>query len=102
MDNIKLGGNIELTGFNDLDKSSMVVLKKIVGNYARRMSDIASQFDSLSLVMKPVHETEASKKFEIHAKLMDKGKPITSEVTDRNLFVAIDSSLKKVINSIEK
>ncbi len=99
---MKLGGNIELTGFNDLDKASMVILRKIVGNYARRMSELTNKFEVLSLVMKPVHETEASKKYDIHAKLVDNGKPFTSEVTDRNLFYAVDDSLKKIVNSIGK
>jgi len=102
MEIMKLGGNIELTGFNDLDKASMVILRKIVGNYARRMSELTNKFEVLSLVMKPVHETEASKKYDIHAKLVDNGKPFTSEVTDRNLFYAVDDSLKKIVNSIGK
>ena len=99
---MKLGGNIELSGFSGLDKASVVVLKKIVGNYAKRMSDISMNFETLSLVMKKIHETEASKKFEIHAKMLDNGKPHVSEVVDRNLFVAIDNSLKKIVNSLEK
>ena len=49
--------------------------------------------------MKPVHETDASRIYELHAKLMDNGKPIVGEVSDRNLFVAIDSVLKKIENS---
>ena len=102
MESMRLGGNIELTGFNELDNSSMVVLKKIVGNYAKRMSELTHKFEVLSLVMKPIHKTEASNKYEIHAKLMDNGKPVTSQITDRNLFFAVDTSLKKIVNSIGK
>ncbi len=95
-DSMQLGGNIELSGFKDLDGSSMVVLKKIIGNYGRRMSDISDKFESLKITMKPVHETEKSEKYEIHAQLMNDGKPFVSEVVERNLFIAIDSALKKI------
>lgn len=50
--------------------------------------------------MKPVHETDSSKIYELHAKLMDNGKPVVGETSDRNLFVAIDNVLKKVENSM--
>ncbi len=95
-DSMQLGGNIELSGFKDLDGSSMDVLKKIIGNYGRRMSDISDKFESLKITMKPVHETEKSEKYEIHAQLMNDGKPFVSEVVERNLFIAIDSALKKI------
>ena len=97
---MELGGNIQLSGFRHIDGASMVILKKIIGNYARKMSDITKKFESLHVTMKPVHETEKSEKYEIHTKLMDNGKPIVSEVVERNLFVAVDNSLKKIINEI--
>ena len=101
MDDImQLGGSIELSGFRGIDGSSMVVLKKIVGNYAKRMSEIAEKFEKLSLIMKPVHETEKSELYEIHAKLLNNGKLVVSEVTERNLFVAVDSALKKIISEL--
>lgn len=101
MDDImQLGGNIELSGFKDIDGASMVVLKKIIGNHVRRMTEISDKFESLKVTMKPVHETEKSEKYEIHAQLMNDGKPVVSEVVERNLFVAVDDALKKVISEI--
>ena len=101
MDDImQLGGSIELSGFRGIDGSSMVVLKKIVGNYAKRMSEIAEKFEKLSIIMKPVHETEKSELYEIHAKLLNNGKLVVSEVTERNLFVAVDNALKKIISEL--
>ena len=97
---MQLGGNIDLSGFREIDSASMIVLKKIVGNYAKRMSELSKNFEKLSLTMKPVHQTEKSEMYEIHAKLMDNGKLFVSEVTERNLFVAVDNALKKVINEI--
>ena len=99
-DFMQLGGNIELSGFRDVDGASMVVLKKIIGNYGRHMSEISDKFEKLSITMKPVHETEKSEKYEIHAKLIKEGKPFVSEVVERNLFVAVDNALKKIVNEI--
>ena len=99
-DLMQLGGNIELSGFKDIDGASMVVLKKIIGNHVRRMTELSDKFESLKVTMKPVHETEKSEKYEIHAQLMNDGKPIVSEVVERNLFVAVDDALKKVISEI--
>ena len=99
-DVMQLGGNIELSGFREIDSASMIVLKKIVGNYAKKMSEIAEKFEKLHLTMKPVHETEKSEIYEIHAKLMNNGKPFVSEAAERNLFVAVDNALKKVMSEI--
>ena len=99
-DLMQLGGNIELSGFKDIDGASMVVLKKIIGNYGRKFSDVSDKFESLKITMKPVHETEKSEKYEIHAQLMNDGKSVVSEVVERNLFVAVDSALKKIESEI--
>lgn len=101
-DNVALGGNIELSGFKDLDGSTMIVLKKIIGNYARRFSEICTSFEKLHVTMKKVHERETSEKYELHARVVDKGESYSSETIDRNLFVGIDILLKKIEKEIEK
>tara|TARA_Y100000031_G_C8159731_1_gene356356 strand:+ start:55 stop:423 length:369 start_codon:yes stop_codon:yes gene_type:complete len=97
---LKLGGNIILKGFKECEYSELIVIKKIVGNYARKFSDASTDFQNLSLVMKIIHQTPGSNKYEVHAKTQDKGTVYASEVTDRNLFFAIDSSLKKVASEM--
>ena len=97
---VELGGNISLTGFSELEPANMIVLKKIVGNYARKMSDALKDFQKLSLTMKKIHEREKSEKYELHAKLVA-DRTYVSEVIDRNLYVAVDSALKKIMSSIE-
>ena len=92
---MQLGGNIELSGFNSLDGASMVILKKIIGNYGRRFSDTTNKFEKLSVSMKPVQEN-----YEIRAELINDGKSSVSEVVERNLFVAVDSALKKIESEI--
>lgn len=95
---IKLGGNIELAGFKQLDRDTMVVLKKIVGNYAKKFAESSASFEKLSLKMKLVHVKEKSEKYELKGMILDGGKRYNSEITDRNLFFAID----KVFKNIEK
>jgi len=97
-DLLQLGGNIELSGFSKLEGGAMIVLKKIVGNYAKRMSTVAKNFEKLSLTMKTVHDNQ----YELHAKMLDNGSAVTSSITERNLFVAVDSALKKIMNKISK
>jgi len=99
---IELGGNITLSGFSDLDHMELTVAKKIIGRYAREMSDDNADFENLIVTLKDVHKTATNQKYEIHGKLMLGGKPLTSEVTDRNLFVALDSSMKKIIAESNK
>lgn len=99
-DTIQLGGNIELSGFREIDGSSMIVLKKIVGNYVKRMSELSKNLERVCLTMKMVHATPHGGMYNIHAKMIQTGKSYVSEVTERNLFVAVDNALKKIINEI--
>lgn len=100
-EDINLGGNIQLSGFREIDGSSMIVLKKIVGNYAKRISELTKRMEVLHLTLKPVHEREKSEKYEVYAKVIDNGKVYVSETTNRNLFVAVDDVLKKLVNELD-
>ena len=98
---VALGGNISLTGFRDLDRSQVVVLKKIVGTYGKRFSEICKKFENLHLTMKPIHETDKSKMYEIHAKCLDNGTAVISKAIDRNLFVALSDALRRLETEIK-
>ena len=65
---IKLGGSIELSGFSSLDGGQMIVLKKIVGNYARKMEEQCKNFEALKLHMKEIGD---QKKFELKGQVVD-------------------------------
>ncbi len=95
-DTVELGGSIQLTGFQEFDGGTMIVLKKIIGNYAKKYSDICKNFEQLSLRVKPIHQAEDNKKFQVDAKVLNNGKPFNSNVTDKNIFVAVGSVLKKI------
>jgi len=95
---IELGGNIELVGFREVDPAKMVVVKKMVGNYARKMSDLSTNFEKLTVSLKTV----GTNKFEVNGKLMDNGRPFNAQSVDFNLFFALDKSLGKIVVSINK
>ncbi len=101
-DTLSLDGNIQLTGFRDVEPAMMIVIKKLIGNNARHFSTKCSKFELLRINMKKIHEKEHTEKYEVHAMVVDNGKQYTATVTERNLFVALDSSMKKVENEISK
>jgi ribosome-associated translation inhibitor RaiA len=101
-DTLQLGGNIELTGFSDLEPAVMVVVKKIVGNYAKKLSKLVENFEKLHLTLKKVHQTEKSEKYELHARLLGDGKAYASENIDMNLFFCLDKVLKRIESEIGK
>ncbi len=102
-DVVNLGGNIQLSGFKELDGGSMVIVRKIVGSYARKLADRLPGFEQISIHLKPIHQTtDQPKLFELHAKVVNEGKTTTSETSDRNLFVAIDTVLKKLEEELFK
>lgn len=99
---IELGGNITLSGFKEVGFSELIVVKKMVGNYARKISEKLGGFDNLTLTVKPIHQTsEDSFKYELHGKLIHKGKVYTTEITEFNLFIAIDEAMKNIESQLK-
>ncbi len=91
-----LGGNIELSGFRELDGGSMIVLKKIIGNYARKFSDnFASEKMELSI-------EKTSDAFDLTGSIICKGQKITVKHTDKNVFFLVDAVLKRIEQELNK
>lgn len=86
---VDLGGNIALTGFSEVDGASMIILKKIVGRYVKDFSEVNTDFKRLELILnnKEPYEMTAV----LSAKKEKKG-----IAADENLFIALDSALKKL------
>jgi hypothetical protein len=98
---INLGGVIELSGFNSLDNGTMAVLKKIMGNYTRKFIDRTEGFEKVSVHLKSSGSgNEENRLFEIHGKVLIKGKSYNCNITERNIFFATDSIMKKLHNSV--
>jgi len=100
-DVLQLGGQIELAGFRELNSGEMIVIKKIVGNYARRMEEVCKNFSGLKLKLKPLHQVDDKvRRFELHGQVIDDGQVYPAGVTEHNLFVGVDSVCKKLVNEI--
>ena len=98
---LSLGGNIELTGFGSFEGAEMVVVKKIVGNYARRFSGLCQNFEKLHIVAKAAKEREKSELFEVSATVLDNGKKFDGSGTGRNLYFVLGEALKRIEKQLE-
>lgn len=92
MDNIELGGNINLAGFKNLEPQKLVVIKKIVGNFVKKIQDHHKNFNNLVVDLKKIHISES----EVFAKITIDNKVYNANITDFNLFFALNKVLKKI------
>ncbi len=92
MEVMELGKSIELVGFGEVERDKFVVIKKVVGNFVKKLQERNSGFEKLNLHLKKVHNNE----YEILGKLISSGKMYNSEVINYNLFYALNEILKKL------
>jgi len=92
---IELGGNIKLDGFNSVDIPTLIVVKKMVGNYAKKISDNIMPVNELFLNLK--ESDNENKIFKLNASLTSEENKFDSEVEDVNLFFAIDKALQNIM-----
>ncbi|MEK6974597.1 MAG: hypothetical protein AABW41_05170 [Nanoarchaeota archaeon] len=88
---IQLGGNITLDGF-ELEPSSLVIVKKIVGNYAKNIYTNITSFENLNIRLK-----EGSSLKEIESVLLVNNNEVSVIASDPNLFFALDKSLALLV-----
>ena len=98
---INLNNVLQLAGFRDIDSSTMEIIMKNINNHARRIAELAKNLSKIHITLKSLHEREKSEIHDIHAKVTDGGKVYASHVTDRNIFVAVDKALQKIINEMD-
>lgn len=82
---VRLGGNIELFGVENLDYATMIVLKKIIGTYARKFSEKGLDRLSVSFANK-----------EIKVEAVSQGNTHSAAASHSNLFFGIDLALKDI------
>jgi hypothetical protein len=93
----ELGGNISLVGFRDLDHGSMIIIKKIVGNYVKKFSRRDASFQNLTITMKPIRKTEKSTHaYGLKGRITLSDRTENAELVGHNLFFAIDKTLKSL------
>ena len=95
---MELGGNITLSGFDDRDYAELIVVKKIVGRYARMMTDHHAGFERLSVSLRGGVKGSL---FEISSECRLDGRDVVAESSEQNLFVALDDALKRLLLKIE-
>ncbi|HIH24546.1 TPA: hypothetical protein HA251_05920 [Candidatus Woesearchaeota archaeon] len=100
---MELGGNIVLSGFSGRDFTEVIVVKKMVGQYARKFTDGIPGFSRLAVTFKEVHHHEGGHgKSEIIVKVNVDGHEFAAEVTELNLYMALDAALKRVFEQVQK
>lgn len=88
---LKLGGNIELQGFTGVDPAQMVVVKKMVGSYVRKLSD--SGMDPEKVVV-----LKDGDKIKVNINAGDQ--QLNSEESNSNVFFGLDSALSKTMEKL--
>lgn len=89
---MELGGNIKLDGFHDVDPSTLIIVKKIVGNYARRMQEETTLKELL------LQRIPTPTNILINAKLITHTSNCDASASDVNLFFAINTALATVFS----
>lgn len=102
IDDIKKTGGFELSGFREIDDSSMAIIKRMAGTYARKIAEHGTKIELIKITLKSVHKREKGEIYEIHSYIIDNGKKYASEAQDRNLFVAVDDALKRIVKELSR
>ncbi len=94
-DHIKLGGGIELNGFSGVEKAHLVVVKKMVGNSAKEMTEKARGFEKVAVTV-----SKEGQDFKVNVELTASGNQMTANSTENNLFMALNGALKGVVDQL--
>lgn len=87
---IHLGGNIELVDFTKLDDATMIILKKMIGNQVRKMTDAGINITQLRLELTSYSEEETTVQGSLGA---DRGNSSTTR-TGENIFMTVNDTLE--------
>ena len=88
---MKLGGNIVLDGCDNLEPATLIVLKKMVGNYARKISE-KNAFEELKINLQNTGDN-----CKLEATLSRAGSQDVKSAEDSNLFFALNNALKEFL-----
>ena len=89
---IELGGNITLDGaFTLIEPASLVIVKKMAGNYAKDIFTNIGEFENLYLTL----NDNLSQK-EVIGEIKINGETKSCVATDSNLFFALDRALSEL------
>ncbi len=92
---LKLGGNIVLVGFS-LDSAEMIIVKKIVGHYAKKISE-KTEYSQIKVTLKQ-SQKQQSVLHKIDVNVETSEGVLTSDKEDRNLYSGLSGALEKAYN----
>jgi hypothetical protein len=90
---IDLGGKIKLNGFEDLDPPTLIVIKKLVGNYTKQIIIKNPDFSELIINLENIDNNH-----KIETNLIKNSGEKKAKSVDRNLFFAISKALEEIYN----
>jgi len=88
---IKLGDKIILEGFKEIDNASMVIAKKIIGNYIKKISEKNPKFENLTIIL-----NKSKEGFNSNIILVIDKKESRFSNENANFFMSIDGAFKNI------
>ena len=98
MAEIELGGSISLVGFGSLEPVELVVVKKIVGNFVKKLNE-KSDYESLVMELKQ-HKKGKTFLHEINARAKANKKQFSANVSDYNLYSCLSKASEKILSEL--
>lgn len=92
---LKLGGNIVLVGFS-LDPAEMVIVKKIAGHYAKKISE-QTEYSELKITLKQ-SQKQQSFLHELSVRVMAGKSVLKANKQDKNIYSGLSDALEDIYN----
>lgn len=92
---LQLGGGITLIGFQELDRDEMLVVKKIVGSYVKKIAESSDDYENVEVTLQKENDS-----FSVTVKLINSSNIIKKEQSSSNVYVSLDDAMKKVEKEI--
>jgi hypothetical protein len=86
---IELGGSIFLENFETIEQGQLIVIRKVVGNYTKKISEKFKDFKKITVTIIP----ETGYKIRV---ILETSETKEAEAENPNLFFALDQALAKV------
>lgn len=93
---MELGGNIELHGYVEEQEADLVIIKKIVGRFTKRITEHHDDVEGLAIVFS---KEEGSQRVQGRLQLGETA--ISASAIAKNKYVALDETLKGLEAKIE-
>jgi len=95
---LKLGGNIVLVGFS-LDPAEMIIVKKIVGHYAKRISE-QIEYSEIKITLKQSQKQQAFL-HELSVKVTTNKDSLHANKQDKNIYSGLSDALEAIYNQAQ-